>query len=123
MVEITAEQFRQMTGHDPEQDDLERVNCPQVGQPRHSQCGVCPTHEKPRIYCGCLAPAYYTMDYHALELALIPIARKLRRIPADEDDIRRIPLWGEFDRIYERMSELRQKDSAAGIPVPRYYRL
>lgn len=36
---ITAEQFKQATGHEPEQDDLERSNCPLAGQIAHSCCG------------------------------------------------------------------------------------
>jgi len=36
---ITADQFRQATGRDPEQDDLERVNCPNAGEVGHWGCG------------------------------------------------------------------------------------
>lgn len=39
----------------PEQDDLDRVNCGQIGEPGHQQCGVCPKHDRPRFICGCLA--------------------------------------------------------------------
>lgn len=38
---MTAKQFEQLTGHAPEQDDLERVNCEEVGFMGHYQCGVC----------------------------------------------------------------------------------
>lgn len=39
MPEITAEQFEEITGLAPEQDDLERANCPEAGNPGHMQCG------------------------------------------------------------------------------------
>lgn len=51
---ITEEQFKLATGRAPEQDDLERSNCPDAGQPRHHQCGWCEEHNKPRFVCGCL---------------------------------------------------------------------
>jgi hypothetical protein len=40
-VTMTAEQFTKLTGHAPENDDLERVNCEEVGLYGHSQCGLC----------------------------------------------------------------------------------
>lgn len=51
----TAEDFRRMTGAEPERDDLERLNCYLVGEATHQQCGVCHVHDKPRFVCGCLA--------------------------------------------------------------------
>ena len=36
---ITAEMFKEATGHEPEQDDLERCNCQQAGSPMHMYCG------------------------------------------------------------------------------------
>lgn len=36
---ITAEQFKQATGHEPQDDDLERSNCPLAGRMAHSCCG------------------------------------------------------------------------------------
>lgn len=50
----TSAQYREMTGHDPEQDDLERLNCEQAGKAGHSQCGYCPEHHKPRFLCMCM---------------------------------------------------------------------
>ena len=38
-VLITAERFKEATGRDPENDDLERVNCPVVGGFGHFYCG------------------------------------------------------------------------------------
>lgn len=37
--EITAEQFKEATGHDHEQDDLERCNCQKAGEIGHQYCG------------------------------------------------------------------------------------
>jgi hypothetical protein len=38
---MNAEQFKQVTGKEPEQDDLERVNCSEAGLDGHYQCGLC----------------------------------------------------------------------------------
>jgi hypothetical protein len=53
-MHITAAMFKATTGREPQDDDLERVNCPTVGKPGHSQCGWCPVHQGPRYGCGCL---------------------------------------------------------------------
>jgi len=37
--EITPDQFRAATGHDPIDDDLERCNCPDAGELGHQSCG------------------------------------------------------------------------------------
>ncbi len=36
---ITAEQFKEATGHEPFNDDLERCNCEKAGQLLHMSCG------------------------------------------------------------------------------------
>lgn len=51
--DITAQQFEERFGVAPEQDDLERANCPEAGLAGHKQCGVCEKHQKPRFICGC----------------------------------------------------------------------
>lgn len=50
---ITASQFKQMTGYEPENDDLERANCTHEGLIGHGCCGICPKHNQPRFHCGC----------------------------------------------------------------------
>ena len=55
MKTITAEEFKQIFGYEPENDDLERVNCEKAGTFGHWQCGWCPKHEVPRLKCMCLA--------------------------------------------------------------------
>ena len=52
MKTITAEDYKKATGADPENDDLERVNCTQLGQVGHQQCGWCPKCNLPRFCCG-----------------------------------------------------------------------
>ena len=47
--------FTEFVGRPPEQDDLERVNCPDVGHGAHLMCGWCDEHEVPRFECACLA--------------------------------------------------------------------
>ena len=39
MKNMTAEDFKLATGRMPEDDDLERVNCPKVRVPGHMSCG------------------------------------------------------------------------------------
>ena len=36
---IAAKYFKEATGREPEQDDLERSNCNKAGHPFHSCCG------------------------------------------------------------------------------------
>lgn len=38
---MNAEQFKSITGNEPENDDLERANCPEGGKLGHDNCGVC----------------------------------------------------------------------------------
>lgn len=52
-MKYTAKQFKEMTGHKPSQDDLERLNCDQEGDLGHFHCGYCEEHSKPRFVCGC----------------------------------------------------------------------
>ena len=54
MKTITAEEFLQIFGYEPKDDDLERVNCDKAGTIGHMQCGWCQTHDAPRLKCGCL---------------------------------------------------------------------
>ena len=49
---ITAAHFTERTGHQPEQDDLDRVNCPNEGATGHQQCGWCEDCDLPRFQCG-----------------------------------------------------------------------
>lgn len=53
---MTVAEFEAKTGRPPADDDLDRVNCPEVGTHGHMQCGWCPAHDQPRPTCGCLAP-------------------------------------------------------------------
>jgi hypothetical protein len=47
----SAEDYRRKVGAAPEQDDLDRVNCAEVGAVGHVQCGRCP-HDWPRfLHC------------------------------------------------------------------------
>jgi len=49
-----ADEFVERFGFAPVDDDIDRVNCSNVGATGHYQCGVCPLHDKPRFSCGCL---------------------------------------------------------------------
>lgn len=53
MPKMTPEEFEKLTGHPPQHDDLERVNCPHAnGSKRgHAMCGVC-DHGQPK-FLGC----------------------------------------------------------------------
>ena len=48
---MNAEEFKQKTGCAPEDDDLERVNCPKAGQTGHLNCGWCDKHDHPVFEC------------------------------------------------------------------------
>ena len=48
---ITAEIFEAATGRKPEDDDLERANCPDAGTPTHYSCGWCRKCNLPRTQC------------------------------------------------------------------------
>jgi len=47
----TIEDFTKATGRAPEQDDLDRCNCPDAGQLAHQSCGVCKEHKMPVFMC------------------------------------------------------------------------
>lgn len=46
---ITREKFIEATGREPEQDDLERVNCKQAGEIGHLCCGWDEISDKPEL--------------------------------------------------------------------------
>jgi hypothetical protein len=50
--QVTRERFIAGVGHEPQNDDLERCNCPAAGTPGHQNCGWCGSCEKPRFMCG-----------------------------------------------------------------------
>lgn len=45
---MTEQEFEQITGHKPINDDLERINCSDAGKLGHKQCGVC-KHNYPKF--------------------------------------------------------------------------
>lgn len=48
---ITAEWFRERTGFDPQDDDLERCNCKHAGAIGHLFCGWNDALNKPQFMC------------------------------------------------------------------------
>lgn len=44
---ITEDYFTSVLGRQPEQDDLERVNCPYAGEWGHAHCGWNKVHNRP----------------------------------------------------------------------------
>lgn len=50
---MNAKEFKKLTGHVPEQDDLERANCEDAGFMGHHYCGVCAECEQPSFMCVC----------------------------------------------------------------------
>lgn len=52
LKDVSADEFEEMCGRAPVQDDLERANCSEAGKPGHSMCGVCERCSKPRFECG-----------------------------------------------------------------------
>jgi len=51
MSDMTAEVFKEKTGEDPVDDDLDRVNCAIAGELGHSSCGWCKECDHPRFMC------------------------------------------------------------------------
>lgn len=49
---ITKEEFKKATGYDPENDDLERVNCSEAGKVGHLCCGWNYTKNMPVFLVG-----------------------------------------------------------------------
>lgn len=47
---ITEERFKAATGNTPQDDDLDRCNCPLEGRMGHWHCGWNVTHDKPNFY-------------------------------------------------------------------------
>jgi len=50
---LNKKEYKEKTGYDPKQDDLERVNCNLAGNIGHYYCGWCLDHNAPRFECGC----------------------------------------------------------------------
>lgn len=50
----TEQDFILATEAEPQDDNMERVNCPDEGNPGHHACGWCEKHNGPRFMCGCL---------------------------------------------------------------------
>ena len=51
---FTEKEFIEMVGSAPEQDDLERLNCPDAGKIGHSSCGYCVTNNRPKFMGHCI---------------------------------------------------------------------
>ena len=49
---ITAERFKECVGVEPQDDDLERCNCTQVGQTGHWSCGWDSVRNMPNFVPG-----------------------------------------------------------------------
>lgn len=47
---MKAKEFEKVVGRTPKDDDLERANCDQAGQPGHWSCGIC-KHGCPVFEC------------------------------------------------------------------------
>lgn len=60
---ITANDFKVLTGRDPQYDDLDRVNCLLAGQIGHVQCGLCP--------CGSGLPTFACFDHAVPRLCYV----------------------------------------------------
>jgi hypothetical protein len=56
-MNITKRKFLQVTGRKPQDDDLERCNCPEAGTWGHMSCGWCKEHNGPMFECGCATKA------------------------------------------------------------------
>jgi len=59
---IDEKMFFAATGRMPENDDLERCNCPDAGKIGHYSCGWCDNCQKPVFECFCV------VGQHRMEL-------------------------------------------------------
>jgi hypothetical protein len=50
---LSPEAFLQRVGRRPEQDDLDRTNCPTPGEIGHWYCGWCSVCARPMFECRC----------------------------------------------------------------------
>jgi hypothetical protein len=55
---MTEQEFEDLVGRPPENDDMHRVNCTEAGTTGHFLCGWCMDHGRPRFVCGCLEAEY-----------------------------------------------------------------
>ena len=53
--EITTEHFERSTGHAPQDDDMERANCPHAGEATHTMCGWDYLRDMPKFIPGVAA--------------------------------------------------------------------
>jgi hypothetical protein len=53
--EITRDKFIMATGVEPQDDDLDRCNCPHAGALGHLCCGWDDDHDKPQFMVGARA--------------------------------------------------------------------
>lgn len=49
---MNREEFYNRMLYYPQQDDLERVNCPEAGDQGHRWCGWCNKHNRPKYHCA-----------------------------------------------------------------------
>ena len=49
----TVKEFEAAMGRPPEDDDMERVNCPDAGKILHTCCGWCEDCDRPMFACQC----------------------------------------------------------------------
>lgn len=65
-MEITAAYFKECTGFDPVDDDLERCNCQKAGESGHRYCGWNHDLKQPVFYGGIdhskIESGYYKVD-------------------------------------------------------------
>lgn len=63
MTAKTIYEFIEATGREPVDDDMERVNCVDAGQPGHYACGWC-KHDLPRFCCAeCMESAWSSKSF------------------------------------------------------------
>lgn len=51
---FTVREFIQMTGSEPVQDDMNRLNCAMSGKVGHEKCGYCNFNELPKFMVLCI---------------------------------------------------------------------
>lgn len=112
MKKITAEMFEKAVGSAPIQDDLDRCNCDEVGEPGHWSCGWCDTCNKPYFMCPHLPPRK-DKNEHAASIVIV-VSNPTHAECVSADRLTQEDVWGVYD-------DIRRKRVSNGMMVARGY--
>lgn len=68
---MSPEEFEKTFGFKPENDDIERAECPDAGLLGHFNCGVCPNCGMPRYTPSCTTQHLYDREGGVINMATV----------------------------------------------------